>query len=130
LIYFNSKKAELIQVSWLEVNGSLDLKLLDPEVKYKLEFNVQLKPDAFGWNDAPVYLMVKPGKKSKYLWKNADLSRMTSNTTAIPFSSPLQFTVQLDSATDDKLTFGLFEIWKGRWKGGLVITNVVISKVE
>jgi Phloem protein 2 len=129
LIYFNRKIALLKEVSWLEVNGSLDMKYLDPGVKYKLEFVVYLKPDAFGWKDTPAYIMVKPGRQSKYIWKNADLTRM-GDSNVIPSTSPLEFTVPLDHAADDKLNFGLFEIWKGSWKGGLVIQNVIISKVS
>ncbi|KAF3320552.1 protein PHLOEM PROTEIN 2-LIKE A9-like protein [Carex littledalei] len=125
--------AELVQVSWLEVNGSLGMKHLKPGTRYKLEFKVMLKPDAFGWNNSPVYIMVKPGKNSNYIWKNTDLSKIKeeqkSSTFTIPSGSFLEFAMT-SSSDDDKLTFGLFEIWARKWKGGLVIKEVVISEVQ
>lgn len=129
--YLNRNIAELVQVSWLEVNGSLDMKRYLKAGKYKLEFKVTLKPDAFGWNNSPVYIMAKPGKNSSYIWKNTDLSKIKeeqkASTFTIPSGSTLEFTVPSDH--DDKLTFGLFEIWARKWKGGLVIEEVIISKV-
>ncbi|XP_078171802.1 protein PHLOEM PROTEIN 2-LIKE A9-like [Carex rostrata] len=125
--------AELVQVSWLEVNGSLDMGKLEASTKYKLEFKVTLKPDAFGWNNSPVYIMARPGKNNSYIWKNTDLSKIkeeqkSSPDLIIPSGSTLEFTTP-SSVHDDKLTFGLFEIWARKWKGGLVIQEVIISKV-
>ncbi|KAK0578398.1 hypothetical protein LWI29_009767 [Acer saccharum] len=38
--------AELKQVSWLEITGSVDVKA---GKTYAIEFQVSMKPDAFGW---------------------------------------------------------------------------------
>lgn len=130
--YLNSNIAELVQVSWLEVNGSIDMKRLKAGTRYKLEFKVTLKPDAFGWNNSPVYIMAKPGKNSNYIWKNTDLSKIKdeqkSSTFTIPSVPSLEFA--MPSSSDDKLYFGLFEIWAKKWKGGLVIEEVIISEVQ
>ncbi|WOL15718.1 Phloem protein 2-like [Canna indica] len=122
---------ELLQVSWLEVTGSILLEDLGLEKGscYTLSFRVSLKSDAFGWNGCPVYLMVKDPKEGKYQWKNADLSLLPKDenkTTTIPIN---KLTFQIPSSYDKKstLSFGLFEIWRGRWKGGLRIHEVIIS---
>ncbi|KAJ1694963.1 hypothetical protein LUZ63_011661 [Rhynchospora breviuscula] len=121
--------AELIQVCWLEVNGSVEMHHLQPNTRYKLEFKIRLKPDAFGWNDSPVYIMAMPGKGTKCIWASADLSKIRKGEQTCSIPSRLEFTTPSSSVADDKMSFGLFEIWKGRWKGGLVIEEVVISKV-
>ncbi|KAJ4773337.1 Phloem protein 2 [Rhynchospora pubera] len=120
--------AELIQVCWLEVNGSVEMNKLQPNTRYKLEFKIKLKPDAFGWNDSPVYIMAMPGKGTKCIWASADLSKIRKGDQTSSIPSRLEFTTP-SGVADDKISFGLFEIWKGRWKGGLVIEEVVISKV-
>ncbi|KAK4859887.1 hypothetical protein QYF36_013540 [Acer negundo] len=48
--------AELKQVCWLEITGSVDVK---PGNKYTIEFQVSMKPDAFGWSGCPVFMMAK-----------------------------------------------------------------------
>ncbi|KAG1365083.1 protein PHLOEM PROTEIN 2-LIKE A9 [Cocos nucifera] len=121
----NQNEAELLQVCWLEVTGSYPLKELLKGRNYKLSFNVSTRPDAFGWGDSPVYLMVKVGA-GPYTWKKADLSQLKNNNIDIPITSPLTFTVPTDPK-EDKITFGLYEIWRGRWKGGLVIHHVLIE---
>lgn len=119
---------ELLQVSWLEVTGSLSLSDLEKNQDYKVSFRVRLKPDAFGWAGSPVYLMVKIGKKGACTWKKADLSRLDSGKiTDIPLNAALTFRVPGSAPADEKIYFGMYEIWKGRWKGGLVIHEVVIE---
>ncbi|KAK1556909.1 hypothetical protein Q3G72_014410 [Acer saccharum] len=77
--------AELKQVCWLEITGSVDVKAGN---RYTIEFLVSMKPDAFGWSGCPVFMMAK------------------------------------DS---NKLFFGLYEVWSGKWKGGLLIHNATIK---
>ncbi|XP_010941633.1 protein PHLOEM PROTEIN 2-LIKE A9 [Elaeis guineensis] len=120
-------EAELLQVCWLEVTGSYPFNRLTKGATYKVTFNVKTKPDAFGWSDSPVYLMVKVD--GKYTWKKADLSQLKNNMeTNIPAGTTLTFTVPANAKDQDNLTFGLYEIWRGRWKGGLVIKHVTIER--
>ncbi|CAL9200046.1 unnamed protein product [Musa hybrid cultivar] len=122
----------LHQVSWLEVSGVFDKGVLDTvnagldtSKTYSLKFKVRMKADAFGWSGCPVYLMVKDGDTKKFKWKKVDLSRLTAGVTVdIPDSSD-KHTFRPPA---DKLTFGLFEIWRGRWKGGLDIIQVIIER--
>ncbi|KAJ8627690.1 hypothetical protein MRB53_020997 [Persea americana] len=118
--------AELLQVCWLEVSGWLELSKLARDTTYKVNFKVSMKPDAFGWSGSPVYLMAKVGG-NKFIWKSANIS---GKQPGVEFSIPedLKFTVKgADVTGDAKLNFGLYEIWRGRWKGGLVIHEVEIS---
>ncbi|XP_073003928.1 protein PHLOEM PROTEIN 2-LIKE A9-like [Typha latifolia] len=110
---------ELVQVCWLEVTGSYDIKSLEENTEYKLQFDVEPKADAFGWNN-PVYVMAKVGDTRK--WKKFDLSRDCRSPTnpAIVFNTG-------SKEKNPKLAFGLYDIWTGRWKGGLHIKSVIIS---
>ncbi|KAK8971329.1 Protein PHLOEM PROTEIN 2-LIKE A9 [Platanthera guangdongensis] len=119
--------AELLQVSWLEVTGQVDLsKFLKKGKEYKLKFVVELRPDNFGWGDFPVYLMVRVGLDRR-IWKKDFLkSKCSGEIFEVPAEQHLTFRVP-DRVRDEKLSFGLYEIWKGRWKGGLVIHEVIIA---
>lgn len=119
--------AELVQVCWLEVNGSIGLTAFRPNIDYTLQFKLELKPDAFGWKDSPVYLMVKVGAKGNPIWRSADLSQNKyGESFHVPNKNVLNFKWNGDNK-DEKLKFGLYEVWRGRWKGGLKIEEVIIS---
>ncbi|KAJ8466218.1 hypothetical protein OPV22_028770 [Ensete ventricosum] len=119
----------LHQVSWLEVTGTFDNALLeiDKSKRYSLKFRVRMKADAFGWNGCPVYLMVKDGETSKFKWNKVDLSRLPAGTEVDIPETSVEFKPPPD---DNKVIFGLFEIWRGRWKGGLDILQVIIQEVR
>ncbi|KAJ4774753.1 phloem protein 2-A9 [Rhynchospora pubera] len=120
-----SRSAELKRVSWLEVTGSIDMFHLEAEATYKLEFKIRMKPGADGWDECPVYIMVKPGKGKKFIWAKVTLNQ-NEGEQRIP--SDVQFTTPL-STVDDKVSFALLDVWNQRYKNGLVIEEVVISKV-
>lgn len=121
----------MIQVSWLEVTGSIDLSAGE---QYEVTFKVSLAPDAFGWNGCPVYVMAKFGKKGKYTWKRATLDKGTT-TTGGGFSIPdpsLKITALAtasDASNETTLYFGLYEVWSGKWKGGLRIHEALVKKL-
>lgn len=126
--------AELVQVCWLEVTGEIQVKdYLEAKKEYKLIFNVELKPDAFGWKESPVHFMVKPGTRGR-MWKRCYLGSSPKNTNKMdPFQASrddkdpgLKFKVAEDAKT---VYFGMFEIWNGTWKGGLKIINVEVKPV-
>ncbi|KAL0908784.1 hypothetical protein M5K25_023293 [Dendrobium thyrsiflorum] len=121
----NSSPVELLQVSWLQVNGKAKLSYFVPEKEYAVKFKVELKPDNFGWAD-PVYLMVATDGRQR-TWKKADLStKIAGKEFDVPIDKLLTFKVPKD--TNGKMVeFGMYEIWKGRWKGGLVINEVLIE---
>lgn len=119
--------AELLQVSWVEVSGSLELAQLEGK-NYKLCFRVSLQSDAFGWQGSPVYMMVKVGQ-GKQKWKKYDLGTAPQNTT-IEIPADLKFEIPEKDKQVEKLRFGLYEIWRGRWKGGLVIHDVRITRED
>ncbi|KAL5146858.1 Protein PHLOEM PROTEIN 2-LIKE A9 [Glycine soja] len=112
--------AELIQVSWLEVSGVVNL----PGVKkYRVEFEVRVKDDGFGWSGTDVLVMAKIGKTGKYTYKVTKLN--PGETLNIPKSTdPLE--IQVNKQSED-LHFGLYEVWSGKWKGGLEIVRALIK---
>ncbi|XP_062162607.1 protein PHLOEM PROTEIN 2-LIKE A9-like [Alnus glutinosa] len=113
--------AELIQVCWLEVTGSLQL---EANKTYEVGFKVSLTPDAFGWNGCPVYVMAKFGKRGKYSWKRATLK---TDKAEDQYQIPEQV-LSIKSETENTLYFGLYEVWSGKWKGGLKIHEAIIKK--
>lgn len=95
---------------------------------YKLTFEVELAPDAFGWKDIQAFLMAKVGKKGKYKWTRVKLQQDQKQKFEIPDESQ-QLTIEVPrGATDTTLHFGLYEVWSGKWKGGLKIYNAKVRK--
>lgn len=111
-------------MSWLEVTGKLELSKLEQGRNYKVIFTLLLKTDAFGWNYGPIYFTARPGRTAQYIWRAADLSTKQPEK---DFNIEVPFTAPPTNPTDkDELLFGIYEIWNGRWKGGLVIKEVSI----
>ncbi|KAL2474741.1 Protein PHLOEM PROTEIN 2-LIKE A9 [Abeliophyllum distichum] len=118
--------AELLQVCWLEVTGSVNG--IDPKKSYKVDFTVSFTPDAFGWGEYPLYFMVKTGKEENFVWKKVVISSTKAN-------DPIQISgdsnpVKDSSSSNSKLYFGLYEVWSGKWKGGLKIHKVVVREAN
>ncbi len=124
----SDEKAELLQVCWLEVTGS---EKVTPGNRYKISFEVSLKNDAFGWSGCPVSVMAKIGKKGRYSWKRVKLPDQSS-VGNVRFSIPDEdFIMQVpQNDSEVELYFGLYEIWSGKWKGGLTIHKVIITQVQ
>ncbi|KAI4296957.1 hypothetical protein L6164_036872 [Bauhinia variegata] len=115
--------AGLIQVCWLEVSGSIQVTR---GRKYQIRFEVQLKPDSFGWNGSSVLIMAKVGKQGNYQYEEASLNQ-TGKLTIPMKPSGLEIDVPIDAA-DPTLYFGLYEVWSGKWKGGLEIHKATVRQ--
>ncbi|PKA56060.1 Phloem protein 2-like A9 [Apostasia shenzhenica] len=125
--------AHLLQVSWLEVTGKLSLDRLKKNREYTVKFKVELSPDHFGWEESPVYFMVRVGGEDR-VWRKAYIGAHARSRPGEEFEvpatdRPLKFEVPAMLGTGEKLEFGMYEIWRGRWKGGLVIREVIIQPV-
>jgi len=120
----DEKPAELVQVCWLEVTGTTNKSL--KEGKYKIKFEVSKKTDAYGWDGCPVFMMAKLGKKGRYRWSKIDLSKV--GTDKSPVTS--DFDIDVKGTEDNKLYFGLYEVWTGKWKGGLQIHQAIVEEVK
>ncbi|XP_038877535.1 protein PHLOEM PROTEIN 2-LIKE A9-like [Benincasa hispida] len=118
--------AEAIKVTWLEVKAIY--KGAKAGSKYRIGFKVGLKPDAFGWDNSPVFLMAKVGESGSYAWKRLYFNTRDLKTKAVNFPSNFEINIP-SSAEDTTLYFGLYEIWGGRWKGGLRIYHAFVNKV-
>ncbi|KAK4709921.1 hypothetical protein AABB24_023567 [Solanum stoloniferum] len=120
--------ATLVQVSWLEVTGWCDK--VEKGTKYEVKFKVKLTPDSFGFNELPLYFMVKSG--SKNLWKKIYLTKDANVESNGSYLVPNNLTITTTDSPyeDSKLCFGLYEVWSGKWKGGLIIQEVIIQKKD
>ncbi|XWS16038.1 hypothetical protein CRYUN_Cryun34aG0051800 [Craigia yunnanensis] len=118
--------AELVQVSWLEVTGSVPL---EPPNSYQISFKLSFKGKASGWSGSPVFLMAKVGKKGRYKWKRLkELENLPSQPTQVPnIDDPFVVEVPKDQP-DTRLYFGLYEVWSGKWKGGLKVHEAIVKK--
>lgn len=125
----NEGGAELIQVSWLEVSGKVGPVHVGEE--YVVKFDVAVKDTGFGWTGTEVLVMAKIGKKGPYKYRAVKL--VCGDKDCIPKEDgELKITVgsnQGEPEKDPDLHFGLYEVWSGKWKGGLIIKKAVIKKI-
>ncbi|KAJ9168459.1 hypothetical protein P3X46_019980 [Hevea brasiliensis] len=112
--------AELIQVCWLEVTASVKDKQIEKGKSFEIIFEIQMKDDNFGWNGCPVFMMAKAGKKGKYRWEKINLANIATEPNKTKPEIRMSIDVK-DDSHENTLYFGLYEVWTGRWKGGLVI---------
>ncbi|XWS19915.1 hypothetical protein CRYUN_Cryun31cG0057100 [Craigia yunnanensis] len=121
--------AELVQVSWLEVTGSVTLK---KSTSYQITFTLSFKEKASGWSGSPVYLMAKVGKKGRYKWRRLtelEKENLPKQPTEVPQSnSPFVVDVEGDPP-DKRLYFGLYEVWTGKWKKGLRVHGAIVEEI-
>lgn len=124
--YFSEDAAELIQVSWLEVSGVVPV---EKNKKYNVKFHVNVKADGFGWNSTKVLVMAKVGKRGSYNFREATLKPGDKNLIVPDNNNPLEIEVAA-GASDTYLHFGLYEVWSGKWKGGLEIIKAEVVPVN
>lgn len=116
---FSQGPAELIQVSWLEVTGLVNVQ---KNKTYSVRFHVKVKEDGYGWKGTDVLVMAKIGKNGNYLYKAANL--IPGENLIVP---PGELEIKVDSnTTETQLHFGLYEVWSGKWKGGLEIIKAEV----
>ncbi|CAI0436815.1 unnamed protein product [Linum tenue] len=120
--------AELLQVSWLEVTSIMPSSEdnIVAGKKYAISFRLQMKQGAFGWNGCSVCLMCKIGQGGKYTAKKIKLVDQPETDEEFE-TEKLEVTVPAD-ANDMRLYFGLYEVWSGRWKGGLLIHGARVEE--
>ncbi|XP_057465121.1 protein PHLOEM PROTEIN 2-LIKE A9-like [Actinidia eriantha] len=124
--YWRTEKggvARLLQVCWLEVTGTADVKT---NKRYKVSFTVSLTPDAFGWSNYPVCIMARAQNKKRYIVRKVKLS--DCNTNEQPFVIPTDDLI-VDTDDTNKISFGLYEVWSGMWKGGLKIHDARVEEM-
>ena len=119
--------AELLQVWWFEVSGSVPIGSVPPGTKYRITFQISLKSDAFGWNVCPVHVMAKFGKEGKYSSRVVSLQGHYSQPTSIPLTEGLE--IETEDA-NDTLYFGLYEQTTRQEKGGLQLHNATVEQIN
>lgn len=137
-VCFPRTPAELKMVSWLEVTGSFDK--VEPGKTYRIGFKISLTGDATGWDKAPVFMSAKVGKKGKTIWKriksiNTNFEKLKGGTEPvnIPDETDGRFEIFVSPTApitqETKLQFGLYEVWTGKWKSGLLIYDAFVQEV-
>ncbi|GKV47222.1 hypothetical protein SLEP1_g54139 [Rubroshorea leprosula] len=92
-----------------------------------------MKSDAFGWANSPVFLMAKVGKRGKYIWKRlSQLEQCPREPMDVPDpNSNNSFRIDVPAdASDPRLYYGLYEVWSGKWKGGLRIHGATVKEIQ
>lgn len=120
IIYSSDGSAELIQVSWLEVSGKVPVE----KGTYVVKFDVAVNSNGFGWDGTPVLVMAKVGKKGKYKYEEVTL-QCGNDQISPKVSIPVE-----GNPNDLELHFGLYEVWSGKWKGGLIIKKAEVIKTD
>ncbi|XVE88462.1 hypothetical protein DITRI_Ditri19aG0071500 [Diplodiscus trichospermus] len=123
-----NEAAELLQVCWLEITGSIKPPDVVP-TSYQISFWLSFKSDASGWSGAPVFLMAKVGRKGRYKWKRlTELDKLPKEATEFPSSND-PFVVDVPpNHIDTTLFFGLYEVWSGKWKKGLRVHKAIVKR--
>ncbi|KAK3037077.1 hypothetical protein RJ639_029919 [Escallonia herrerae] len=120
--------AELLQVMWLEVTGSVNN--VDPSKTYEIGFSVSMTPDAFGWKDCPVHVVTKFGRRGNYVRRKTNLSLVhpAGKEIEIPGTLLIGKNQAPANSTRETLYFGMYEVWSGKWKGGLKIHHAYVRE--
>jgi hypothetical protein len=113
----------------LEVSGKVGPVHVGEE--YVVKFDVAVKDTGFGWTGTEVLVMAKIGKKGPYKYKPVKLACPEPDCRIPKEDGELQITVERKQGEAEKdldLHFGLYEVWSGKWKGGLIIKKAEIIK--
>ncbi|PIN02339.1 hypothetical protein CDL12_25149 [Handroanthus impetiginosus] len=122
----DNSTAVLHQVCWLEITGSVEET--SPKKNYEVGFKISFAPDAFGWGNSPIYIMVKRGKDGKFVWKKYTLNPNEKGQFDIT-GRLMKADDSSQASNDNKLYFGLYEVWSGKWKGGLKIHHAFVREL-
>ncbi|KAG0494592.1 hypothetical protein HPP92_005586 [Vanilla planifolia] len=119
--------AELIQVNWIEVTGSVNLEKfhLDSSKTYEIVYLVRFKVDAFGWHSSPITFEVttSDGKKNR---RTENLEHHKKDGDQWLEIQGGEFTVD-SSNLKGKIAFSMKEVRTDWWKGGIVLEGVKIK---
>ncbi|KAG6392159.1 hypothetical protein SASPL_146370 [Salvia splendens] len=122
----DSAAAELNQVSWLEVTGGVEGTTTTKS--YEVGFIVSLNADAFGWGNYPIYIMIKGGNEDNITWTKVQINPDKKGQFEIK-GKLMKSNDQIGASDNEKLSFGLYEVWSGKWKGGLKIHHAYVKEI-
>ncbi|XP_073000769.1 uncharacterized protein PHLOEM PROTEIN 2-LIKE A4-like isoform X2 [Typha latifolia] len=114
--------AELIQVSWIEVTGKVEVKKLSHSTTYDVIFHIKFKDDAFGWHHTPVIFEVvtldgKKNRKSVVLETYRENKKLQEINAGDFYLPPGHYDKEI-------VRFGMYEVESQWWKGGLILGEV------
>lgn len=119
--------AELEQVKWLQVTGTLDLTRhdhrLNPSETYEIIYHVKFKVDAFGWSSAPVTFVCGTSKTKK---RGYEMVAMQRSRGADEWLEIHGGEFKPGTFASGKVEFGMLDVESEWWKGGMAIAGVTI----
>ncbi|KAG1331893.1 protein PHLOEM PROTEIN 2-LIKE A1 [Cocos nucifera] len=115
--------AELIQVNWVEVKGTLAAEKLPLSTRYEVLYLVKFKDDAFGWHSSHITFQVTPphGQKSK---RTLVLEHHRKDCNKWHEIHAGEFS--LTSGTGE-VAFSMYGDDSEWWKGGMILGGVLIK---
>jgi hypothetical protein len=112
--------AELLNVCWLEINGTIDTTMLSPETLYEVAFVIMVKDSNHGL-EVPVNIKLSLPNGNKQEHKENLMNKPRGQWIEIPAG---EFTTSADNV--GKIGISLFEYEAGNWKSGLAVKGIVI----
>jgi len=118
----------MLEVCWLDVTGSTTAT---KGKAYEISFILSMNEDnSFGWED-PVYVMARIGEEGIYTRAQIDLSKLGREKKEFP-AEKCRVEFKRDNSAEknqNKLYFGLYEVWTNNWKGGLRIHEAIVREL-
>lgn len=109
-------------LKWMEFSAELQV---DPGKKYSISFRIGFTSDASGYEDTPMFLMVKIGKNGRHTWKR--LKQLENQLRGPVDTDPFEIVVPA-SAPDPTICFGVYEAWAWNEKRGLLLYSATVKE--
>ncbi|KAK1295951.1 putative protein PHLOEM PROTEIN 2-LIKE A3 [Acorus calamus] len=113
--------ARLRDVCYLEVHRGFDASLLSPNVNYEVVFIMTMREFSHGWHNILTLRLERPDNtehEQKLNLDPEDFKGKWGELVVGEFNS---------GDSTGRVTFGLFDIESGQWKGGLIVKGVMVS---
>lgn len=116
--------AELIQVNWVEVKGTLAADKLSTSTTYEVLYIIKFKDDAFGWHSSHITFQVTPphGPKSK---RTLVLEHYRKDCNKWHEIHAGEFS--LGTSPTGEVAFSMYGDDSEWWKGGMILGGVIIK---
>lgn len=116
--------AELIQVNWIEVKGTLPANKLTPTTTYEVVYMIKFKDDAFGWHSSRITFQVTPPKHEEKKMRTVVLEGYRNECNKWHEIHVGEF--NLGPSSTGEVAFSMYGDDTEWWKGGMVLAGVAI----
>ncbi|KAL4200795.1 hypothetical protein AMTRI_Chr02g212920 [Amborella trichopoda] len=117
--------AELLQVGWLEINGTFDMSKLKVGEEYEIVYVMKFKVDAFGWNRSPVKFSVSVCNQERKE-KAVLMEEYKESSTKRPqeWFKIVGGDFKVPENNNGEIEFSMYDVGSEWWKGSLVLGGV------